>query len=727
MPENALVSPATQFGLPQADQLPIGLVLADPQAPAFWHYVNPEFARLVGCPPDELVGQPAAVQRLNFIRGTTNAYDLAFTNRQGRLVYCKLKTAYHAWQGQTYWLGYYTDVSQKVRAIYNLAECERVLRETQAAAKIGSISLDFGTGRFEWTEEAFRIFGILPNSKTPSAKVFFDSIHPDDRPGVLAQIEVAIQRETPLHLHYRIVLPNQQVRYLELAARPAAQPRRFVGTVHQVDSPAAPLSDQQLEIKRLESLVHQATEAMVVLDPLTAQVIFWSHGAEQLYGRSTEEALGQRWDQLLPGTYHPSPSFEAFFAELMETGYWQGELRQTNHDNRPLVVDVTFRVVPAPTGHAPEVLVFCTNKTPYASAEEEASKLERTLQLISDNIPGWMFFVDKNLTVIGCNRIFAETLGGQISDFIDKPVQGLPLSGEFLTHFEAQARKITQANAGLLQYSAQAHSQGRTYWLDLKVAPMRDRTGQLMGVLATADDVTEERRMAEQLREQEREQERVRSLAIVKGQEEERERVARELHDGVGQMLSAVQMKLRYLANHTDAPGQQLQTDFEQAEKLAQDANQEIRRISRNLMPSVLSDFGLAEALENLAHTTETSTGIDVDFFGDLGGRRFSPETEVAVYRIAQEAINNVQKYSQAKHLMIELSASAGQLQLIIEDNGQGFDLEKIRRGNGLSNLQHRARLLNGQVIIRTAPGQGTRITTLLPVPELEAPPAPVG
>jgi signal transduction histidine kinase len=142
---------------------------------------------------------------------------------------------------------------------------------------------------------------------------------------------------------------------------------------------------------------------------------------------------------------------------------------------------------------------------------------------------------------------------------------------------------------------------------------------------------------------------------------------------------------------------------------------QEIRRISRNLMPSVLNDFGLAEALEFLCHTTEQNSNIEIERRIFIDTNRYDSAVETCVFRIAQEIFNNALKYSEARHLYLELRDEGNSLELIIEDDGKGFNPETISRGQGLANMTQRARLLNGSLHIETSPGNGCRITTVIP------------
>ena len=208
----------------------------------------------------------------------------------------------------------------------------------------------------------------------------------------------------------------------------------------------------------------------------------------------------------------------------------------------------------------------------------------------------------------------------------------------------------------------------------------------------------------------------VRSAALLEGQEEERRRFARELHDGIGQMLTGLKLHAEKLKSTLTLEGKQQQR-FADLCQLIYDTIQTTRQISYNLMPSTLSDFGLGATLQLLADQTNRSSGIDVIFDGNRDGRRLSPAMEIGLYRIAQEALHNAVKYADAQTIRIALQQDSRKLVLAVEDNGKGFTLKQsLNDGqslpivSGLGNMRTRARLLNGELTITTKPRKGTTV-----------------
>ncbi|GAB3514406.1 ATP-binding protein [Emticicia fontis] len=215
-----------------------------------------------------------------------------------------------------------------------------------------------------------------------------------------------------------------------------------------------------------------------------------------------------------------------------------------------------------------------------------------------------------------------------------------------------------------------------------------------------------------------RKEDNVRSSALMEGQEEERRRLSRELHDGIGQMLTGLRLHSEKLKDLPFANDKQRKT-FEEHSKLIEETIEATRLVSFNLMPPILTDFGLGAAIRLLAeHTTQTSN-VPVTYESNYGQTRLNSNLEVNLYRIAQEALNNIIKHSKATEAKVILKKNKSAIELSISDNGVGFDEKKVKKetiiNNGLSNMQTRVRLLGGQMTIQAKSTKGTQITVKIP------------
>ena len=207
----------------------------------------------------------------------------------------------------------------------------------------------------------------------------------------------------------------------------------------------------------------------------------------------------------------------------------------------------------------------------------------------------------------------------------------------------------------------------------------------------------------------------------VRAQEEERRRIAREIHDSLGQMLTAIKFNVEILE---DAAGLQTEEDRKRLidiKALLDNAMAEAREISYNLMPSVLVDFGLVPALQFLGEQFSKRNQLNVQVHTNGVEGRLDSSIEVGLYRIAQEALNNIAKHAAAHEINVQLIGDANSMRLIIEDDGKGFYVSRFepksnqRRGMGLVSMRERAASFNGLFVLDSLPGRGTEIIVEIP------------
>ncbi len=223
----------------------------------------------------------------------------------------------------------------------------------------------------------------------------------------------------------------------------------------------------------------------------------------------------------------------------------------------------------------------------------------------------------------------------------------------------------------------------------------------------------------------EMEEQRARTAYMIQGQEEERKRLARDLHDDLGQMLTALKLGIENLDGSAEwsPKGKKRLEDIKQ---LVGQTISEVRTVSFNLMPAVLNDFGITSALRLLTGQLDANTDAQVLFHTNVTDERFSKEVEISLYRIAQESLNNAIKYAGADVIKVEFVAKRKQLQLSISDDGVGFAYiepntqqmkEQDRVYQGLMHIQERARLINGELRVLSTLGKGTTVHVVVPLP----------
>lgn len=212
---------------------------------------------------------------------------------------------------------------------------------------------------------------------------------------------------------------------------------------------------------------------------------------------------------------------------------------------------------------------------------------------------------------------------------------------------------------------------------------------------------------------------RLRRLAaqVISAQDEERARVARELHDSTAQTLTAVMLQLGAVAQGSHSP--ELDDSLATMRELVSGALEEVRSLSHTMHPRVLDDLGLAAALEWLARQTRAQESFDVRVVADPDSSRIPAPVASVLYRVAQEALRNAARHAEARNVELHVRHDARSASLEVTDDGRGFDVkraEERRPGMGLFSMRERVSLVNGTLALTSAPGRGTRIVATIPL-----------
>jgi PAS domain S-box-containing protein len=304
-----------------------------------------------------------------------------------------------------------------------------------------------------------------------------------------------------------------------------------------------------------------------------------------------------------------------------------------------------------------------------------------------------------------CNNRFAEmsgipmekVFGASVSDFLAAPG---------LTVLMKQLEKSSSAS-GVVEGQLRTTS-GRGIPVQISVSRYQSEGFPMVSMILT--DMTaqkEAQRVSQEL-----------SRKIINAQEQERQRVARDLHDSVNQLLSTAKYRLGSLVARN--AGRNGTKDLHLVRSVIEKALGEVRTISRNLRPSELDDLGLVAALRSLTREFGERSGISARFTHDFPEcpMQISKEVELSIYRIAQEALNNVEKHSRAGHVAVSLSCPRNaHVNLIVRDDGKGFVPRTGKGpGSGIQNMMERAALLKGVVEVESARRKGAKVTVRIPL-----------
>jgi PAS domain S-box-containing protein len=243
---------------------------------------------------------------------------------------------------------------------------------------------------------------------------------------------------------------------------------------------------------------------------------------------------------------------------------------------------------------------------------------------------------------------------------------------------------------------------------------VRDDAGRPLKMVGACIDVTEQKNAESALRTAARNLQAL-SRRLVEAEEAERRRIARELHDRVGQNLSALNINLDIVIGNLKDPA--LKRRLEDSLKLVDSTLQSIENVMADLRPALLDEYGLGAALSWYAEEYSQRTAIQVSVEALEAGKGLSPETAVALFRIAQEALNNAAKHSSAKRITVLVERNGAELMLAVSDDGCGFDPAQAPRGRwGMTTMRERAEAAGGQLRVESSLGKGTTVRASVPV-----------
>ncbi|MFE8699555.1 PAS domain S-box protein [Cytobacillus sp. FJAT-54145] len=416
---------------------------------------------------------------------------------------------------------------------------------------------------------------------------------------------------------------------------------------------------------------------------------------------SAEELIGHTHRMVNSG-FHSKVFFEELWRTISSGNVWHGEIRNKAKDGTFYWVDTTIVPFLNESGEPYKYLAIRKDITHYKQVVEDLNKsMQELVDLkfaldtssivaITDH-KGFIKFVNDKFSKI--SKYSKEELIGKDHRIINSAFH----SKEF---FKDLWRTISSGNVWKGEIKNQAKD-GSYYWVDTTIVPFLDDYGKPYQYLAIRYEITERKKAEEELQNM--------MTKIIDIQEEERKRLSRNLHDGIGQNLYSHLISINLLQSQIGHP----LLDHMQQE--ATELIEEVRRISQELRPSVLDDLGLVPAIRSYLLRYSDHYKIDVQFDCYLHSR-LTANKEITIYRIIQEALTNIRKYAKTNEAYVTIRELDSLIRVLIEDKGKGFVLNETKRGVGLFSMEERARAVNGEIHIQTNIGEGTKIILEVPL-----------
>jgi len=471
---------------------------------------------------------------------------------------------------------------------------------------------------------------------------------------------------------------------------------------------------------RLEhQAVHSAFEAMLAVDEYQ-RVVMINPAAERMFGCKAADVLGSSMERFVPPrlrTVH-----RQHFASFLHSS--EPELPATmrvplvglraNGEEFPLEASISRVQLAHGTGQERFSTALLRDLSVQRSLEATITSLQARMRAIFELAPV-AIWVTEDEQIVFANRACVALFGAADRHaLIGRSIYAL-LAEESHATVRAQVSAVLAApEAVVVLHERIARLDGSQREVEIALAGLPDHSRTAVQMVIA--DITERQRSQ---RELERSRSELRSLAAsqVQARENERRRIARELHDELGQRLTALQMNLSALA--TPDRSADVQDGLREAVRLLDDTVLAMRRLAADLRPAMLDDLGLAAALEWLARDSERWLGIPVQLQLEAEGcEQLDDASATAMYRMVQEALTNVARHAKASRALVQLQRQGEHWVLSVSDNGQGMSgPPEWRDGrHGLLGMRERAHLLGGALEAGPASGGGTRVTMRLPL-----------
>jgi PAS domain S-box-containing protein len=334
--------------------------------------------------------------------------------------------------------------------------------------------------------------------------------------------------------------------------------------------------------------------------------------------------------------------------------------------------------------------------------EEDRHELENRFTTLFHNSSDEIYLADLKGNLLEVNQVACDTLGFTREEFLKKNFKDLK-TPKYYDTVEPNLKKIISLGRHVYE-TEHVSKAGKVISLEVKSRVINYMGNQ--AIISIARETTERNEM-----------ERSILNAVINAEERERERISKDIHDGLGPLLSTIKLYVNELESGDTKP-EEKQEMLRQTNELINEAISSIRSISNNLSPRLIMDFGLVKAIESFCKKVNLVNKTRIVFDNNLAGERFDQTIEIVLYRVVTELINNSLKHARAQKIEISLERLGDVLQLTYLDDGIGFDKEKVMNsdtgGMGLKNIISRLRSVNGNYRIHSRPGAGTLVVVEL-------------
>ena len=649
---------------------------------------------------------------------TTDAYDFRIIGAGGRTSWVFLSAAAIQWNGRPATLNLITDITERKRAAETLQESEDRFRTMVEAASEGVWTVDDGYRTTFVNRRLAEMLGYTAEEilgQLPERFMF-----PEDEADHRQRMEARRRGQSGQYeRRYRRKDGSTLWALISVAPRSGgAQTEPFRGAIAMLmDITERKRAEEALrESEERFRAVYEKAAIGIVLADVRGRILQANASFQRMLGRASEDLVGRTTEEF---THPEEVAFErTSFRQAMEEGRSDVQIqkRYVRKDGQIIWGNLTVSICRDAAGQPQFVIGLVEDITERKRAEEARETSEKRFRDISEHAQEWIWEVSVEGRYSYTSQVVEEILGYTPEEILQRHFYDLflPEDREALKAVAFAAFAAKQPFRDFVNRNV--HKNGQTVWLSTSGLPILDEQGNLLGYRGVDTDITKRKRAEEDLREL--------SGRLLRLEDEERRRLARELHDTTAQELAAISMNLAVLKARAPELTAGAQEILAETAALTDRCAREIRTMSYLLHPPAIEALGLAGAGRDYADGFARRSGIRVDLqiSGDLG--RLPAATELALFRVLQESLANIHRHSGSRTASIRLERTTGRVRLEVRDKGRGMNwVEGISAegspasglGVGILGMRERMRHLGGQLQIESD-AQGTCVVAIAPL-----------
>jgi PAS domain S-box-containing protein len=616
------------------------------------------------------------------------------------------------------------------RDITERKQWEAVLRETQERYEILSQATndaiwdyDLVTGRVVWNSAVTTLFGYEAEAVGAEATWWVERIHPAERDRVWAGVHAVLDGTgNAWKEEYRFRRSDGS--YAEVLDRgyvirdAAGRPIRMMGSMQDI-SPRKEAERALRESEERYAIVARATNDAIWDWDLRTDTVRWNEGIRTKFGYASEQVRpeGAWGDSLIHPEDAPHILKRMWAAARGGDPYWSLEYRFRRADGSyAWVIDRAFALRDE-SGRAVRIIGSMMDITERRRAEEALREAEARYRSLFENSLYGIGRATPGGRVLEANPALARILGYDSPEDLVASIQDLSRQVYADPGKREEMLRLVAERGAISGFEIRAYRRdGTIIWLQASVRAERDAGGRILHLEGTVQDVTERKRTEQALQDM--------TARLMRSQDEERRRIARELHDSTAQVLAALAMNLAAVSRLATNLPKAARRPLDASLALAEQCVQEMRTLSYLLHPPLLEEAGLAAAMRIYAGGFAERSGIRIEMKVPRRLGRLPRDLETTVFRILQECLTNIHRHSGSATAAIELARQDGHLSMIVRDRGRGIATSSAGRragnrasvGVGIAGMQERVRQLGGSLEIESR-GEGTTVRMLLPLP----------